>query len=41
LDYLSDPKKYEDKFRDSIAEEAERNSKSLEIIFEKVKKELN
>jgi len=40
LDYLKEPKKYEEKFRKNIEKEASRNGKSMEIILKKVKREL-
>jgi len=40
LDYLKDPKKYEDKFKKSISEEAGKNNKSMEVIWKKIEKEL-
>ena len=40
LDYLREPKKYQEKFKKNVEAEAERNSKSMTIILKRVKKEL-
>lgn len=40
LEYLKAPKKYEDKFKDSIRVEAKRNQKSMGIIWKELEKEL-
>ena len=40
LEYVNDPKKYEQKYAESIREEAERNKKSMGIILERLKEEL-
>lgn len=40
LEYLKEPKKYEEKFRKSIGEEAAKNNKSMEVIWKKIEKEL-
>lgn len=40
LAYLEDPKKYQEKFKESIEAEAKRNGKSMGIILKKVKLEL-
>jgi UDP-N-acetylglucosamine:LPS N-acetylglucosamine transferase len=40
LDYVENPKKYEEKYVKTIKEEAARNKKSMGMILERVKKEL-
>jgi UDP-N-acetylglucosamine:LPS N-acetylglucosamine transferase len=40
LDYVNDPKKYEEMYRENIRAEAENNKKSMGIILERLKKEL-
>lgn len=40
LSYLNNPKKYHDRFLETIAVEAEKNRQSLPLILEKIKKEI-
>ena len=40
LEFVNDPKKYEQKYAESIKAEAEKNKKSMGIILERLKKEL-
>jgi processive 1,2-diacylglycerol beta-glucosyltransferase len=41
LEYLKNPKKYQEKFKETIKKEGERNEKSLPKILERIKKELS
>ena len=41
LDYVQNPRKYKDKFKKTIKLEAERNKKSLPMIFRRIKKDLD
>jgi UDP-N-acetylglucosamine:LPS N-acetylglucosamine transferase len=40
INYLKEPKKYENMFKENIKTESERNRKSMEIILKRLKKEL-
>jgi hypothetical protein len=40
LDYVNNPKKYEEKYIKNIKEEAARNQKSMGIILERLKREI-
>jgi UDP-N-acetylglucosamine:LPS N-acetylglucosamine transferase len=40
LDYVDDPKKYNNRFKDNIKKEAARNRKTMGIILERVRKDL-
>ena len=41
LEYVNNPKKYEEMYADNIKKEAEKNKKSMEIILKELKKEIN